>query len=197
MIEPERFLVSSTDRKKWLALRSEGVTATAVAKAVTPAGFKEVVSELRRPSSFPDNDYMRFGREQEGPIIDKLATLIDITPNDFLISRDLADFRWQMATPDGLSAYHRIIAEVKTTGKDWGSWAKVPGHYQRQVQWQLHVTGAEGCVFAWMLRGKNGSEFVPAWPGPKYVEVERDESLISRLEEVAHQLYAELQSIRG
>ena len=197
MIEPERFLVSSSDRDKWLALRAEGVTATAVAKAVTPMGFKEVVAELRRPRGIPDNNYMKFGRDQEGPIIDKLATVIDITPNDWLISKDLEDNRWQMATPDGLSSDHSVIAEVKTTGKDWGSWAKVPGHYQRQVQWQLHVTGAGGCVFAWMLRATKNGEFIPAWPGPKYVEVERDESLISRLQEVAHELYTELRAIRG
>lgn len=197
MIEPERFLVSSSEREKWLALRAEGVTATAVAKAVTPAGFREIVAELRSPKEFPDNDYMRFGREQEGPIIDKLATIIDITPNDWLISKDLDDNRWQMATPDGLSSDHTIIAEVKTTGRDWESWAKVPPHYQRQVQWQLHVTGAQGCVFAWMLRAQKNREFIPAWPGPKYVEVERDEALISRLEEVAHDLYKELLTIRS
>lgn len=197
MIEPDRFLVSSSDREKWLALRAEGVTATAVAKAITPAGFREIVAELRSPREFPDNDYMRFGRDQEGPIIDKLATIIDITPNDWLISKDLGDNRWQMATPDGLSSDHTIIAEVKTTGRDWESWAKVPPHYQRQVQWQLHVTGAQGCVFAWMLRGTKAGEFIPAWPGPKYVEVERDDALISRLEEVAHELYKELLTIRS
>lgn len=197
MIEPERFLVSSTDRDRWLALRLEGVTATAVAKAVNPAGFAEVVSELRNPREFPDNDFMRFGREQEGPIIEKLSTVVDISPNDWLISRDTGENRWQMATPDGLSSDHRIIAEVKTTGKDWERWAHVPPHYQRQVQWQLHVTGAEGCVFAWMLRGTKEGTFAPAWPGPKFVEVERDEALISRLEEVAHRLYGELRAIRG
>jgi hypothetical protein len=197
MIEPERFLVSSSDRNKWLALRSEGVTATAVAKAVTPEGFREVLAELASPREFPDNDYMRFGREQEGPIIDKLATVIDISPNDWLISKDLDDNRWQMATPDGLSSDHSVIAEVKTTGRDWQSWAKVPPHYQRQVQWQLHVTGAEGCVFAWMLRATKKGTFIPAWPGPKYVEVERDEALISRLVEVAHDLYSQLRAIRS
>lgn len=197
MIEPERFLVQSSDRDRWLALRSEGVTATAVAKAVTPEGLREVLAELSAPGEFPDNDYMRFGREQEGPIIDKLATVVDISANDWLISKDTEDNRWQMATPDGLSSDHSVIAEVKTTGRDWGSWAKVPPHYQRQVQWQLHVTGADGCVFAWMLRATKKGVFVPAWPGPKFVEVERDEALISRLEEVAHTLYQQLRAIRG
>jgi hypothetical protein len=37
----------------------------------------------------------------------------------------------------------------------------------------------------------------PGWPGPKFVEVERDEALMERLEETAHRLYSELLAIRG
>jgi hypothetical protein len=37
----------------------------------------------------------------------------------------------------------------------------------------------------------------PGWPGPKFVEVERDESLMARLEETAHRLYDELLAIRS
>ncbi|NDH41948.1 MAG: hypothetical protein EBY45_16365, partial [Gammaproteobacteria bacterium] len=95
---------------------------------------------------------MRFGREQEGPIIEKLQTVVDIEPNDWLIAKDSDEKKWMMATPDGLSQDHKVIAEVKTTGRDWGRWAQVPGNYHRQVQWQLFVTGADVCVFAWMLR---------------------------------------------
>lgn len=196
MIEQDRFLVPSRERDKWLEVRSQGVTATAVAKAVTPDGFREVLNQLRSPGEIPDNDYMRFGREQEGPIIEKLQTLIDIEPNDWLIAKDADEKKWMMATPDGLSADHRMIAEVKTTGRDWERWAQVPGNYHRQVQWQLFVTGAEVCVFAWMLRVNRGGQMVPGWPGPKFVEVERDESLMARLEETAHQLYTELLAIR-
>jgi hypothetical protein len=134
-----------------LEVRSTGVTATAVAKAVTPDGYREVLQQLRQPQDIADNDFMRFGREQEGPIIEKLQTLVDIEPNDWLIAKDSAEKKWMMATPDGLSADHSTIAEVKTTGRDWGRWAQVPGNYHRQVQWQLFVTGAERCVFAWML----------------------------------------------
>ncbi len=197
MIEQERFLVPSRERERWLAVRAEGVTATAVAKAVTPDGFREVIDQSRHPGDLPDNDYMRFGREQEGPIIDKLRTVVDIEANDWLIAKDLADKKWMMATPDGLSPDHRVIAEVKTTGRDWERWAAVPAHYQRQVQWQLFVTGAEVCVFAWMLRVTKDRQMVPAWPGPKFVEVERDERLMERLEEIAHRLYKELLAIRG
>ena len=192
MIESSRFLVSSSDYDKWLAVRATGVTATAVSKANTPDGFRSVVDQMLRPRAIPDNDYMRFGREQEEFLIEKLATQFELEPNDWLIARDAKNMKWQMATPDGLSPNHELIAEVKTTGRDWGEWARVPGHYQRQVQWQLYVTGATSCVFGWMLRVTQGGEMVPGWPGPKFVVVERDEALIERLIEVAHNLYREL-----
>jgi hypothetical protein len=192
MIEPSRFLVSSSDYEKWLEVRATGVTATAVSKAVTPEGFREVMESLRNPTPIADNDYMRFGREQESALIDKLSTQFDLEPNDWLIAKDDSDNRWQMATPDGLSPGHELIAEVKTTGRDWGEWRAVPGHYQRQVQWQLYVTGATSCVFGWMLRTTRQGDMVPAWPGPKFVVVNRDEALIERLIVVAENLYREL-----
>jgi hypothetical protein len=197
MIGPSRFLVPSSDYDTWLAVRAKGVTATAVSKAVTPAGFREVANQMKRPRSIPDNDYMRFGREQEGSLIEKLGTQFDLQGNDWLIAKDAAECRWQMATPDGLSSTHDLIAEVKTTGKDWGEWRFVPGHYQRQVQWQLYVTGAASCVFGWMLRESKDGQMIPAWPGPKFVIVERDEALILRLIEVAHDLYLELPLASG
>jgi len=192
MIDPQRFLVSSADYEKWLAVRATGVTATAVSKAVTPDGFREVVDSIRNPRPIPDNAYMRFGREQEASLMEKLGTQFSLEPNDWLIAKDTADNKWQMATPDGLSPGHELIAEVKTTGRDWREWRAVPGHYQRQVQWQLHVTGASECVFGWMLRVMDKGEMVPAWPGPKFVLVQRDEALIEKLVSVAENLYREL-----
>jgi hypothetical protein len=197
MIEQDRFLVASSDYQKWLAVRATGVTATAVSKAVTPAGFQEVIAQIRNPRPLPDNAYMRFGREQEAALMEKLGTQFELEPNDWLIAKDAGENRWQMATPDGLSPTHELIAEVKTTGIDWGEWRAVPGHYQRQVQWQLHVTGASECVFGWMLRVAEGSTMVPGWTGPKFIVVKRDEALIERLVEVATQLYQELSVARG
>ena len=131
MIDSSRFLVPSSDYQRWLQVRASGVTATAVSKAVTPAGFREQVGQMKNPRSIPDNDYMRFGREQEESLIEKLATQFDLQGNDWLIAKDDGDAKWQMATPDGLSSTHEMIAEVKTTGKDWGEWRFVPGHYAK------------------------------------------------------------------
>jgi len=192
MIDSSRFLVSSKDYEQWLAVRQTGVTATAVSKAVTPDGFRSVVEQLKSPTPIPDNAYMRFGREQEAALMEKLGSHFQLEPNDWLIARDSEANRWQMATPDGLSPEHDLIAEVKTTGRDWGEWRFVPGHYQRQVQWQLYVTGATQCVFGWMLRVAQQGEMLPGWPGPKFVVVERDEALIERLITVAENLYREL-----
>jgi hypothetical protein len=97
---------------------------------------------------------------------------------------------WHTATPDGLSLDHHTIAEVKTTGRDWGTWSKVPIHYRRQVAWQLHVSGASRCVFAWLLRGEAASgQFVPMWFEPKVVVVDRDQEVITHLISVADQLH--------
>lgn len=98
MIDSSRFLVSSSDYEAWLAVRAGGVTATAVSKAVTPDGFREVLAQIRNPTPIPDNDYMRFGREQEASLIEKLATQFELEPNDWLIAKDADELRWQMAT---------------------------------------------------------------------------------------------------
>ena len=90
-----------------------------------------------------------------------------------------------------IGGLHGTIVEVKTTGRDWGRYDWVPIHYQRQVQWQLYVTGAEECVFAWMLRETAPDKsFVPAWPGPKYVTVKRQQRIIDDCLAVADKLYA-------
>jgi putative phage-type endonuclease len=194
VIEKHRFLAQS-GTQEWHDLRAKGVTATAVAKAATPAGFETAAREIWGGiEPIPDNPFMRFGREQEPLIIADLQRLgYDIEPNDWLICADGYTNRWQMATPDGLSSDHRTICEVKTTGKDWGSWDKVPLHYKRQVQWQLYVTGANFCLFAWQLRVNDwGGVFSPAWIDPKTAVVSRDEKLIAELVEVSQKLQMEL-----
>jgi hypothetical protein len=43
-----------------------------------------------------------------------------------------------------------------------------------------------------MLRTTRQGDMVPAWPGPKFVVVNRDEALIEKLIGVAENLYREL-----
>jgi hypothetical protein len=187
MIGRDRFLASKgADESAWLEARRTGVTATEVALAATPAGFRDALENRRNPQPVEVNGYMEFGLLWEDWVIDKIAREYDIAPNDFLIA---GENRKHLATPDGLSTDHTVIAEVKTTGKDWGTVDKLPLKYKRQIQWQLHVTGAKFCVVAWLLRDVTDTGvFVPAWFKPKVGVLERDGEMIDRLVEVAGRL---------
>jgi hypothetical protein len=187
MIARERFLASkSQDEAAWLEARRTGVTATEVATAATPAGFRDALEQRRNPQPVDVNGYMAFGLLWEDWIADKVARTYQIFPNDFLIA---GEDRRHLATPDGLSENHTAIGEYKTTGKDWGTVERLPLKYKRQVQWQLHVTGAEFCIVAWLLRDVSpDGEFVPAWFKPKFGIVFRDEDMIGKLVDVAGRL---------
>lgn len=182
---------SGTD--EWYIARRRGVSATTVAKASTPAGFREALSNALHPVEIPDNDYMRFGRDWEQWIVDNIPASYGIEANDWLLSKDDKQNAWQLATPDGLNHDWSIIAEVKTTGKEWASYHQIPIQYRRQVQWQLHVTGAELCVFAYLLRATApDGTLVPAWYAPELYEIQRDETMIAELIDTAEKLQQEI-----
>ena len=184
VIPAERFLVRSTDRDKWLAAREGGVSATTVADAATPAGFRDVVEQRATPVEIVPNEYMIFGTESEPALMEYAHREHGVLPSDWLIAGE--DAR-HLATPDGLSVDHKLIAECKTTGKDWGE--KIPIRYRRQVQWQLHVTGAESCLFVWNLRAPDDNGwFFLEWLEPKTLWIGRDEKMISELVGVADRL---------
>lgn len=187
MIAIERFVAPSSAPEEWHAARKNGVTATTVAKAATPAGFEAAIKAIEHPEEIVDNDYMRFGRDMEIPIMLEVKRQFGVLPNDWLIAAEEHD--WHLATPDGLSLDHETIAEVKTTGKDFVDAKGVPIAYRRQVQWQLHVTGAKECVFSWMLRVEDPSiGYVPGWLEPKFLVIKRDQKMINELIDVAEKL---------
>jgi hypothetical protein len=180
-------MVARSLTDEWYKARQHGVSATTVAKAASgPAGYDAELQHALFPedNEVVDNAYMKFGRDYEEWIVNGLPAEYGIRPNDWLIC-GTGDYRWHLATPDGLNEDWSTIAEVKTTGKDWDGSA-IPIQYRRQVQWQLHVTGAKQCVFGWLLRAQaDNGEFVPAWMEPKHVIMERDEDMIAQLIDVA------------
>lgn len=185
MIDSDRFIANKAlDFHGWVEARKYGVTATEVAKASTNAGFRDIVAGMETPEEIQDNAYMEFGRKQEGPIAMWLKHSFGIMPNEWLIASSISDI--YLATPDGLSLDHQVIAEIKTTGKDWDN---PPIGYRRQMQWQLFVTDAEYSWFAWMLRAEDrDGNFQPGWIEPKLLRVERDDDMIRQLLEVADAL---------
>jgi hypothetical protein len=184
VINIERFIVSSQTKDLWLAARDRGVTATQVSKASTPAGMKEVLAQIENPTPVEPNGFMDWGNEREAYIAHVVKERYGILPNDWLLCADGAGNEWQMATPDGLSLDHTMIGEYKTSGKPLD---KIPANYMRQVQWQLYVTGAKQCVFAYELRLEGPEGFVPGFD----VEcqwIDRDEKIIGDLIKVAEEV---------
>jgi len=188
MLGLEQFVASkSLNEGMWLEARRKGVTATQVAKAASgPGGFAQALEDYVTDYMEQDNPYMAFGRAWEPVIAMDLKYSHGIMPNDWLLAN--SEFPHHLATPDGLSLDHSQISEIKTTGKDWGE-GKIPIQYRRQVQWQLHVTGAEFCVFSWMLREESEGVFVPAWFDPKTILIRSDTKMIEELVDTANRLW--------
>jgi predicted phage-related endonuclease len=186
MIEPDRFIARSTDRDAWLSARAEGVTATMVAKAATPAGFRDVIESIDNPTDIVPNAVMAWGTYREPFIAQIVKERFGIMPNDWLIAYDNGLRRWQMATPDGLSMDHTLIGEYKTSGKPLD---KIPIGYMRQMQWQMYVAGeqVERCLFAYELRMEGPEGFVPGFDVVTQW-VDRDNKMISELVQISEQV---------
>jgi putative phage-type endonuclease len=194
MLGADQFVASkSVSESAWLEARRSGLTATTMAKAMTPAGYREVVDSWGDESPVPVNAYMQFGLDNEPWLALWAKEQFGTMPNDWLIRHDVNDIA--LATPDGLSLDHKAILEIKTTGKDW---AKPPRQYYRQVQWQLYVTGADYCHFVWLLREETASGvLVPAWLDPSDTVIERDEKLIIDMVDTADELWEDLRGRYG
>jgi hypothetical protein len=187
MIPIDRFIAPQRDFDRWLHEHNIGVSATAVSKAATPAGFTEYLAT--RDEEIIDNPYMAWGRYRE-PIIAREMQQYGVLPSDWLIA---GENRLHRATADGLSLDHTLIGEIKTTGDGWDGAEtnpkKIPIKYRRQVQWQLHVTGADRCLFMWELRATdNNGDFYSPWLDPRHTWIERDEDMISELVGTADRL---------
>lgn len=155
-----------------------------VAHGSTPAGFRDIVEQMENPTPVESNAMMDWGNEREPHIAQVVKERFGIMPNDWLIAKDDGLNRWQMATPDGLSMDHTMIAEIKTSGKPLDV---IPIRYRRQIQWQLHVTDADRCLFAYELRLQGPEGFVPGFDVVTQW-VDRDPKMITELIATAEQL---------
>ena len=186
VLEERRVALHGTP--EWFKARQYGVSATAVANASTAAGFQEEVAKAVYPedNQIADNEYMKFGRDWEDWIIDNLPAEYGFTGNQWLFRSP--EEKWHLATPDGIDSTGLIIAEVKTTGKDWNT---IPVRYIRQIQWQIYVMDAEACLLGWLLRVDGPDGFQPGWFEPKTQLIERDDVMIDELKAVAKRLQTE------
>ena len=88
-----------------------------------------------------------------------------------------------LATPDGLRERDgRVeLCEIKTTSS---AWTTIPRSYLRQVWWQQYVLGAERTLVVW----EQHRDFVPVGREPQCRWVDRDETQIRSLVELADEL---------
>lgn len=191
MITADRFLASKhISEAAWQAMRHLGVTATAVAEVAAKRDRAEAIAEWMNPTPFEGNVYTQFGSESEDEIMRHVHHEHGILPVDWVIAAD-QNLRHR-ATPDGLSPDHMLIAECKTTGDGWDgaetNLKKIPIKYRRQVQFQLYVTGADRCLFAWQLRVPYEGWFRFGWFQPRTVWIPRDEEMIADLVKVADEM---------
>lgn len=186
MLTTDRFIETSDNHAEWIAARRRGVTATEVAKAATPQGFREALAERLEPVEYAANDYMRFGSDNEAWISRYLKRKHGILPNRWLICA--ADEPLDMATPDGLSPDHTRMSEVKTGGTAPKS---IPLRHRRQMAWQFRCNEyAEEIVYAFVVREERNGVYVPASLTPLTWTVTRGElaELIQEMKSVAANL---------
>ena len=182
--------IKTESREQWLDARRRYVTATEVAQLVRRGqGYWDELREIKAGDrTAPDISGLpavRHGREREALIVPYVQSLEEgMVPNDDLYVRN----ERYAATPDLVG--DGIVGEIKTikdtrlaklqAAKGWPT-----GQYYDQVQWQLFVTGAIACIFAWEPVEMWEGEFVPREDLRDHITIHRDEERIKALRETA------------
>ena len=182
--------IKTESREQWLEARRRYVTATEVAQLVRRGQdywdeLREIKAGDRTAPDISNLPAVRHGREREALIAPYVQSLEEgMVPNEDLYVRNGR----YAATPDLVG--DGIVGEIKTIkdkrlaklqqAKGWPT-----GQYYDQVQWQLFVTGAIACIFAWEPYEDWGGELVPREDMREHITIHRDEERIKALQEVA------------
>lgn len=191
---------SDTDREAWLAERAQGITATEIRDLVKGKLRQDDLIALklgRKTDSFTGNQYTDWGKERE-PIIAAGVRGMGIDPES-RVFHGIQDSR-HLASPDGIGVEFDgalVVSEIKTSGKDIrrGTADYDATGYELQMQWAMHVTGADRCLFVFEERISVAGGFAA---GQLFTDwVPRDEALIAELVERADAFLAELDRQRA
>lgn len=182
--------IKTKSRDQWLEARRRYVTATEVAQLARRGQdywdeLREIKAGERTAPDISNLPAVRHGREREVLIAPYVQSLEQgMVPNDDLYVRN----QRYAATPDLVG--DGIVGEIKTikdtrlaklqAAKGWPT-----GQYYDQVQWQLFVTGAISCVFAWEPYEDWDGELVPREDMREHITIHRDDVRINQLREVA------------
>lgn len=220
-----RVVADSTDRVTWLAARQTGVTATDIARLANggPGVRLTIIAEKRAGAKDKGggNARQRWGTIREAELADSVQVRDGIKPSTFVFHA--VQNRRHLATPDGVGINFDdslSCSEIKTTIWDLGPGPVVHGvfridlltedvrstlkfwtdtYYYDQMQWEMHVVGADRTRFTWEVHDNDWS----GWPvrGPKPVEkhsvwIPRDEARIAELVALADGLLFDIDSDR-
>ena len=182
--------IKTESREQWLDARRKYVTATEVAQLARRGQdywdeLREIKAGQRTAPDISNLPAVRHGREREALIAPYVQTLEEgMVPNSDLYVRN----QRYAATPDLVG--DGIVGEIKTikdtrlaklqAAKGWPT-----GQYYDQVQWQLFVTGAIACIFAWEPYEDWDGELVPREDMREHITIHRDDARINQLQEVA------------
>lgn len=175
--------IGSEDRDLWLAARRAGVTATDCARIVrqdgTPSAQRDALIERK---VFGEGDAhspaFAHGREREPVIAAWISQEWGIEPNAYLC---VGETPGHLATPDGIG--EDAVAEIKTSVHPLRTAVR---RYRDQLQWQMHVTGADRSLF--VVENRHSLEREVAW-------VPRDQARIAVLAEHANRFLTDLHAL--
>lgn len=186
---------SDTDRELWLAERAQGITATEIRDLVTGKKRQQNLIDLklgRKTDTFTGNQYTDWGKKRE-PVIAAGVRGMGIDPES-RVFHGMKDSR-HLASPDGIGVEFDgalVVSEIKTSGKDIrrGTADYDATGYELQMQWAMHVTGADRCLYVFEERISVAGGFAA---GQLFTEwVSRNEALVAELVTVADEFLAEL-----
>ncbi|HCF99433.1 MAG TPA: hypothetical protein DEV93_02705 [Chloroflexi bacterium] len=172
--------IDSLNRAQWLLRRRSGVTATEINRLVLANGNRSAQwHKVLREKQTGDDGYkapsFQHGIDREPLIAAWVQENFAITPNTRLFQGENAR---HLATPDGIGK--REVSEIKTSSHPLSANL---GKYRDQMQWQMHVTGAERCLF--VVEDRDSTTIEHRW-------VDRDTTrigmLVTRADEFLHEL---------
>lgn len=177
-------------RTVWMLERGEGVTASD-AWRIARAGIKArrtIAEQKMNGSTFRGNKATDAGHAREAALLDEAAErLASLTPNGALwasVDNDLL-----RATPDAIGIDQDgalVVVEVKSHEFGWESDA-IPIEHIAQMQFQIHVLGAEYALYGFEVRDEDD---MPPVDGATWIPVPRDEEMITYLVERAEAFIA-------
>lgn len=182
--------IKHESRQQWLEARKRYVTATEVAQLARRSDayweeLHEIKMGVREAKDLSYIPAIQHGRKREPHIVPYVQSLEDgMEHNEDLVVR-LGRYA---ATPDLIG--DGIVGEIKTVkdtrlakllaADDWPT-----GVYFDQVQWQLFVTGAIACVFAYEPYEDWDGTLVPREDKRDNITIHRNEERIKHLRKVA------------